>query len=218
MATVSLAVALSGVCWWSINAVQKIRTREALRSDSSETVGEVKRLWSPGRSSTLWVGYTFTVNETSFKGETQVPEQLENSLRESGSLPIRYLPSDPEVNHPSAWEESTISAWLSLIFPDLLLFVLAAFGMMLFAQIRMDRRLVAEGMPALAVITKCSPAKGRSGISIKYEFRTVDDRVVSGISGYDSLQEIGASICVLYLLRDPKLNRPYQLLNCRVAQ
>jgi hypothetical protein len=98
------------------------------------------------------------------------------------------------------------------------MFILAAIGMMFFQQLRLGRRLVAEGTPAVAVITKCFPGKGRSGISIKYEFRTIDGRVINGSSGYDSLQKTGTSICVLYLVRDPKQNHPYLSLNYYVAQ
>lgn len=84
-------------------------------------------------------------------------------------------------------------------------------------SMRIDRRLVAEGAPAVAVIRDCSSG-GRGGFRVKYEFRTEDGRVMNGSGKSDSPQEIGASICVLYLLRDPKRNRPYQSLNYRVAQ
>jgi hypothetical protein len=212
MAMIFLALALAGICWLSINAIQKIQIREALRSDSSETDGEIVRT---GRS---YVYYRFAVNGMSFTGEAHVPEQQWTGVMESGSLPIRYLPANPAVNHPSAWEESTISVWLIVIFPDLVLFILAALGIMLFLQLRTGRRMVAEGTPAVAVITKCTPAKGRSGIGIEYEFRTEDGRVINGRSGFVSLQEIGASICILYLATNPLQNQPYELLNFRAEQ
>ncbi len=190
--------------------------KAAIRRESSEVAGEVKRLWTTGRSSNPTVSYTFTVNGTSFTGKAYgVPRELWKTLRVSSPLLIRYLPENPEVNHPSAWEDSATS--LSLLLPDIGMLILAALGMMLPVQLRAGRRLVAEGTPAVALITKCSPAKGRRGISIEYEFRTEDGRLVKGISRYDSPQEIGASICVLYLLGDPRQNRPYQSLYYRVA-
>jgi len=79
-----------------------------------------------------------------------------------------------------------------------------------------DRRLVAEGTPAVAVITNCS-AKGR-WFSAKYQFCTEDGKVTTGSSSYESRREIGANIWIIYLRENPEQNRAYPTLNYRVAQ
>jgi hypothetical protein len=175
MATVFLVTAVAFDLWAGIYAAQQMLNSAALRREGSEAVGEVKRLWLSGRSNKHRVSYVFTTKGISLTGESTAPKQIWYSLRESSSLPIRFLPASPAVNHPAAWEESALSAWALLVIP----IVPAAVGIVLLMQLRGQRQLAAEGLPAAGVITKCSRGS-KGGWWVEYQFRTEDGRTVKG--------------------------------------
>ena len=204
-----LVCAAAFILWAGMNSMHVEQTRAALRRDSREAIGEVSSIIKSR------LDYTFTVEGRSFSGTATKPNPQKIRLQDSDTISIRYLPSNPAVNHPTAWEEPTRSIWFLSIFPTIM--------MLFFVQrlhcLRMDRHLVAEGTPGVAVITECSP-KSNGGFAVKYEFRAKDGRVIVGRSGWDSRQEIGANICILYPLKNPQRNQRYpsKSLNYRVAQ
>lgn len=207
MAAVFLAIAAALMLWLSIDSIHQARNRAALRQQSSETSAEVRRTM---RSV---VHYTFTVNGTSFTGKAAIPRHMR--IRDSDPLLIRYLPSNPSVNHPAAWEWSESDGWARIVSP----FIFVGSGLLLLFLLRAERRLVAEGVAVVAVITECSRNRGRSGGFIaKYEFRTADGSPATGSGWYADPKEIGARICVLYMPRNPKQNGPYASRGYRVAQ
>jgi hypothetical protein len=73
------------------------------------------------------------------------------------------------------------------------------FGILALAPFRGQRQLTIEGVPTAAVIAKCSP--GSRGVwPVEYQFRTTDGSVVKRHTGNTSRLEVGATICVLYLI------------------
>jgi hypothetical protein len=219
-----LAIAVAGALWGAMNATQKTQYRAALRRDSSVTSGEITRM-RKGKNFDV-VYYTFTVNEASFIGNAEVPWQLRGSLRGSNQLPIRYLPANPDVNHPAAWEWSLLY-WLPLstdvihlpdFSPELQWFfaplLFGPVGIVFLMALRSERRLLTEGASAVGLVTKCSRG-ARGSYSLEYEFRTNDGSVTKGRSAGDR-KEIGASLCILYLPQDPQRNRLYPSSNFRL--
>src|SRR5208283_1938657 len=114
-----LVFAIAWAVGFSADAARRFQHRTELRSEGKEAIGEITRHWSPGRSSSWKIRYTFAVEGTPFGGEARVPKQLENDLRkglpDNSPLPIRYLPTDPSVNYPVGWEESSGSILNPLI-------------------------------------------------------------------------------------------------------
>ena len=159
------------------------------------------------------VEYTFAVGGLFFTGESRVPKQIWPGLREGGSLPVRFLPGSPAANHPAAWEAPALRAWGPLIIP----IVPAAFGILLLAQLRGQRRLAAQGLPATAVITKCGRGS-KGGFWVEYEFQTADGSSAKGRGWPDCHMEVGATIVVLYLPQKPRLNQPYPMSYYRVVE
>lgn len=190
-----------------MNAMQEMQTRAALRDLGSDAVGKV------GRTRGYYLDYSFTVDGRSFTGHALMPDRIRDSSQDYDPLLIRYLPSNPAINRPAGWEESDPAVWLSLLLPILLLLISAV----MLVWMRIDRRLAAEGTPAVAVVTKCT-VHGRGTNTFNYEFRTEDGRVIEENSQSYSLQEIGARICVLYLPQNPRRNLPYSSLGYRVSQ
>lgn len=207
--TILLAFALAGTLWLGKNAVQQLQNWESLRRDGNEVVGKITGT-EKGKSPT--VDYAFTVNGNSFTGKALATKQLLQSLQDSGPLPIRYVPANPAVNHPANWESAPLdSVWFVAPFP----FVL--FGIIFLISLRMERQLVADGVPLAGVITKCTYGN-RSGYIAKYEFRTEDGRVWTKRVGVPGPLEIGANIWVLYLPQNPRRSQPYPSTNYRVAE
>ncbi|MGA2349187.1 MAG: DUF3592 domain-containing protein [Terracidiphilus sp.] len=201
--TILLGIAVAIFLWAGRFAVQLMQTRTALRHESSETTGVVEELLKTR------VKYSFVVNGRSFTGSASRPGL---KLRESDPLTIRYLPSNPAVNHPAAWEEPIDAAWFPFLIPTVL--VLTLMGLMF--NMRSIRRLLVEGRPAVAVVTKRSRG-ARGGVYVVYEFRTEDGRVMTGTWG-ESPEEIGANLCVLYLPQNPRRNMRYPSSDYRVVQ
>jgi len=210
-AAIMLMFAVALTTWIGFDRVQHLLHRAAMRRDGRETVGEIKRVWSSSRSMKTRVSYTFVVNGAAFVGEELVPRQVAASLRNSDALPIRYLPSDPAVNHPAAWEwvVDTDTFVAPILSTGLFLF--------LFAALRSERRLVAKGLPAVGEITKCAPA-GRGGFAVNFDFRTEDGIVTKGSGWSQCHREIGERVCVLYLPGNPKRNLSYPALNYCIVQ
>lgn len=209
-AAVMFALGVFSTLWIGVDRVQHLLHRAALRRDGRETVGEITRVWSASRSMKTKVSYIFAVNGVSFVGEELVPHQLAASLRNSDPLPIRYLPANPAVNHPAAWEWSVDSD--TFVAPILS----TALVLFLFTALRLERRVVADGLPAVGEITKCARARG--GFSVNFDFRTRDGRVTKGSGWSQGRREIGERVCVLYLPQDPKRNLSYPALNYCVLQ
>ena len=221
-----LAIAFAGALWGGIKAVKQTQHRADLRRDSGVTVAEITRI-RMGRTSDV-VYYAFTVSGTSFIGEAEVPRDLRYDLRKSRSLSIRYSPENPDVNHPAAWEWSLIfwrpqssdlihlpnfSLELQWFLAPLLF---GPLGIVFFMELRADRKLLAEGVPAVGLITKCTRGT-RSSYSAEFQFHTEDGKVAKGSRG-GGRTEVGTRICVLYLPLDPRRNKPYPFLNYRVIQ
>jgi hypothetical protein len=176
-------------------ARQKART-EALRREGREAAGKITGLWRKSNK----VIYAFNANGVALTGEADAPRDTWDGLRIADPLAIRFLPSNPAINHPAGWEAS--SNWAPLVAPALL----AVGVILILTDLRGQRRLVAEGVATAGVVTRC--CRGRQGgWAIDYQFRAADGTVVTGSRG--GRLEIGAIICVLYLPQDPRKNQPY---------
>jgi hypothetical protein len=226
LASACLIFAAAAAAWGIYSTVQQTSHRSALRRDGATATGRITRVRREKNSYTVY--YEFTVEGTSYSGHAEMPWQLRNSVEQSpDSLPIRYLPAQPEVNHPAAWEWSFFF-WIPLStdlihLPDfshefewLMASVLSAIlGVPLFLSLLSERRLLAEGVAASGTVTKCT-AGSRGGYWLKYEFRTEDGRAATGKS-VGRPREVGANLCVLYLRENPQRNQAYPTPNFRVA-
>jgi len=190
------------------------RTQQAtLPRAGIETTSEITRVWFAGRSRVPRVSYDFAANGAHFAGEARVPKRLLQSVKESKTLPVRYLPGKPAVNFPAAWAPAPVPAWGLLFLP----FILAvAAGVWILLLLKAQQKLVALGVPAPAVVTKCS--RTRSGFRVRYEFRTGEGMVAEGGGWCKSRRETGAKMWVLHIPQNPRVSRPYPLPAFRVAQ
>ena len=183
---------------------------ERLRVEGREAQGEIARLWHEGKSSTPMLEYAFSADGVRFHGQSSVPARLWDGLRKAGFLPVRFLPADPNINHPAAWEESPDPpAWVAFVVPAMLV----AGGLVILFVLRRQAAVVAEGLPAPGVITGCNRVKG--GWMVRYRFRAKDGAIAKG-SCQTHKMEIGATVCVLYLQQNPRRNVMYPACMYRV--
>lgn len=211
-AAIMLVLTVAFALWVGVNRFQQLQNRAALRQSGREVVGEITRLWSSGHSLKTRVSYTFVVDGVSFSGQARVPNQLVSSLSNSNTLAIQYLPANPAVNQPAAWEPAAID-WNALGAVILGM----ALTLFLFVTLRLERGLVAEGIPAVGEITRCVAGR-RSGFSVNFDFHAQDGSIIKGNGWSESRREIGERVCVLYLRQNPRRNLSYPSLNYRVAQ
>jgi hypothetical protein len=196
----------------SANARDKAQA-EALRTEGRETAGQIVRLWhTTGKSHTPTVTYAFTANGTRLHADATVPGEFWSGLRTGGVLPVRYLPSDPNINHPAAWEISTVPDWMPFLLPALL----GGIGILFLTLLRRQAQVAANGIPAAGVVTKCFRVK--SGWVVRYRFHTKDGAIARGSSQAAGRLEESATICVLYLTKNPKRNQMYPTGLYRVRQ
>jgi hypothetical protein len=206
---VLLMVILGAAATWAAYmgnaALHASAKRDTLRAGAAEATGQITREWTSGRgSSTQHIRYEFEVAGTIYSGESIVPGSIWKSLKHAAGVKIKYSTADPRINHPAGWEDSTFQIWIPLIGPVML----SCVGLALVRLLLTQRRLVAEGLPAVAYVTE--RVKGSKGsITLKYEFRTEGGEMVKGACYEEKRQEVGSTIFVVYLSGKPGTSRPY---------
>jgi len=185
---------------------------EALHSQGRAVNAEITKLSHQGKDSTPTVSYSFTADGVRMSGQAAVPKDLWNGLQKAGFLLVRYLPSNPRVNHPAAWDQAGVPAWFPFLIPSLW----GVGSLLLLNMLRRQAQVAAEGVPAPGVVTKCFRIKG--GWAVRYQFRMKDGTVVKGRDRAYSRLDPGATVCVLYLPEKPRRNYVYPLCLYRVAQ
>jgi hypothetical protein len=119
---------------------------------------------------------------------------------------VRYLPSDPAVNHPRGWQEKPMPVWI----PYLVAAGLAVAGWLAMRGILSQKRLLAEGRPAPALVTRHT--RTQHGKTMHYEFVLLSGAIAKGRSGpARKPPAVGSTICVLYDPENPRRNAPYPL-------
>lgn len=92
-----------GVCiatWATISVVRQMQTRDALRHDGTESIGEVIR------KERYIVYYTFIASGSTYSGHARATPRERANLSVGSAIPVRFLSSNPDVNHPANWEWS----------------------------------------------------------------------------------------------------------------
>jgi hypothetical protein len=206
LAVVLLAASVPLFLWERNQGAQQAARVERLRTEGRVATGEIVRLWHKSGSSKRrpapMVTYAFSAGGRRFAGESSVPEARWDRLQTAGFLPVRFVPADPNINHPLDWEESPQPVWLSFVLAG----VLVGCGIAFLARLRRQARVMAEGLPTPGIVTGCYRTKG--GWMVRYRFRTKDGAVVHGSSQAGRL-EAGATVCVLYLQSNPRRNLMY---------
>jgi|SRR5579863_846947 len=185
--------------------IQQRNIRSALRQGGVESQGQITEKWTQGRSSVPYVSYVFAANGNFYYGKSSVSKETYRKLNKFDSLPILYLPADPNISHPADWEDSTYSMVVVFLVPGMF----AVLGVMFVRRMPGQRRLAREGIGAHGSVTECrGPSK--SGYFIDYTFKNRDTGELEiGSCPSDGAREVGSNVWVLYLPANPSRSEIY---------
>jgi len=105
VAVVVLCLGLGGLitAHFGLDIHKQMQQRRILRVEGRDTVGIVTATHAGHGPPT--VTYAFKANGLSYWGKAEIVD-YHLVLHESDSIAVRYLPTDPTVNHPADWEWS----------------------------------------------------------------------------------------------------------------
>lgn len=112
---------------------KQIQRRTILRHEGRETVGSVTATHTGHGSPT--VTYVFKANGLKYSGKAEILN-YRLVLHESDPIAIRYIPTDPTVNHPADWEWSSQGD----LVPEVFILLFTSVGVMALVALFRNRR------------------------------------------------------------------------------
>ena len=187
-------------------AKRQAKEQRLLQEQSVNTDAQITRVWRGGdKNQQHLVSYRFTVQEREYVARKGVPSRIWQTLTVGSSLPVRFLPSNPKVNHPIEWDETPMPNWV----PYLVSGELAVIAVVLAILLRKQVRLLTEGRPAPGIVT--GHRRTKNGTVIRYEFQLLNGATAKGRGQSRRPPAIGSPVCVLYDPENPRRNAPYPL-------
>jgi hypothetical protein len=198
--------------WKGYDDLQQFQRRALLRTDGRIVVGEVTG-FSSSKGGPTNVKYRFSVHGVTYTNRAAEPDFLGTGspLHKSDQIFVRFLPDNPEINHPDAWEWSPYIGIVPIAFQVFFF----AMGTFLLVMLLRERKLAREGKAASAMVTSCT--RSDKSFRIEYEFRTEDGVPMKGNSDSVEERKVGARIWILYLPKRPLRNQIYPLSDFDVA-
>jgi len=187
------------LAWMCDQDFQEFQNRAALRRVGRVVVGTVTH---PTRGFT---NYRFSVAGNSYQGKARESLFPSEFSHPSNSILVRFLPSNPAINHPDSWEW-TVYVGLEIIILDTIFFAIGALSLFYLCQYR---ALARKGSVAAGVVTSCV-LKDKL-FHTEYEFRTTGGTTMQGHIDRKEEFEAGARVWVLYLPQRPRRNDVYPL-------
>ena len=206
VAVLMLLGAVAAAIGLGTTARRQAKDHRLLQEQGVNTDARITRLWRSGdKNQQHLVSYRFTVQEREYVARKGVPPRIWQKLTAGSSLPVRFLPSDPKVNHPTEWDDTPMPNWLPYLLSGGL--VAIAFGVTI--PLRIQMRLLTEGRPAPGTVT--GHRRTKDGTIIRYEFVLLNGATAKGRGQSRLPPAIGSPICVLYDPENPRRNAPYPL-------
>jgi uncharacterized protein DUF3592 len=195
-------------------AVRERDERQHLVSEGRETDAVITRVWRSGKDDAdHMVAYRFTAAGEEIQGRSSAPARIWRNLEPGGSLPVRYVPSNPKINHPAEWRGAVLPRWLPLVLMPPFWIPAVMFTVL----IRRQMRLLSEGRPAPGTITGVK--RRDKTMLVTYEFRVLSGAIVKGKSSAGRRPPItGSAVCVLYDPENPRHNALYPLQLVRLQR
>lgn len=213
---------LQGVVWLLVVAaiVATLGLQSEARKDAvaAATMAEhgvvtsatIDRLWrGKGDGNPPYVAFHFDVGDTRVSGQSRMQLSRWRSLSVGASVPVRYLPDDPRTFFVDGARRNR----LPMAVPYVIGSLIAIGALLCAAGLRAQRRLLTEGRPAPAVVTKVSKHHSGHGAShrvMTYEFPLLGGGVATGKAhAVNKSADVGSTICIVYDPDVPKRSRPY---------
>ena len=178
---------------------------DALQRDGQKAIGSVTKIIHPRRSGD-YVYYAFPFGGTMHHGGATISDFQAMRVQVGEQLPIRFLPSDPSVNHPSGWDywgfgQIVAYGWGLMV---------VGLGVKGLVSLYLRRRLGRIGWVTGGKVIACAPKGSR--FRVDYVFSNENGTEFDGANEY-SYDEYpyGSKICIIYMRHDPKRNHTYPL-------
>lgn len=113
---------------------KQTQQRRILREQGRDTIGSVTATHAGHGSPT--VTYVFKANGLNYSGKAEVLN-YRLVLHERDPISVRYLPTDPTVNHPTDWEWSVEGD----LIPEVFMLFFTSVGVMALVALIRNRRL-----------------------------------------------------------------------------
>ena len=213
---------LTAVAWLlaaaSIAATVALHVEARRESDAAQrfderrvvTTAVVDRLWrGKGDGKPAFAAFHFAADGTRIDAQSRMRTSTWRSLRVGDKLSIFYLPDDPRRFSLDGARERGIPLWLPYVIGS----ALAMLALLCGEVVRRQRRLLMEGRPAPAVVTKVRKhhsSHGGSHREMTYEFPLLGGGVSTGKSNAVSKGiDVGSAICIVYDPDVPTRSHPY---------
>jgi hypothetical protein len=196
---------LGGVIWFAVYyhfASEHIQQREILRREGRAALADVT---AKGTSrSGVSIHYTFKVDGLPYQATAFLPDDRRIDPNVGAQIPIRYLPSDPSISHPSKWEWSAESD----IVPDLFMIFFPGLGVTALVFLFREREFARKGWAVEGRVTGCTRRGPR--FSVYYEFHTGTGSLIEGSNdSYPDEYEYDSRVPIIYMRNNPKRNSLY---------
>jgi hypothetical protein len=217
VANLVLAFLIGFLGFGVVGAVYDAANRDhRLKDEGKEIDGVVKRTWTEDlRTIHYHVAYEFPAAGKTVQGEAELSKRKWQALSRGVSIPVKYVPSDPEINQPAVAYARLTPYWVPLAV------FLGWIGMLSLAMfpIRKERRLLRYGQAAAGVVTNTSKGiRPKYGYIGKYEFQLPDGTTIKGKTQRDRTFHAGGRVCIVYDPKRPRRNDIYPLRLARIIQ
>lgn len=204
-----MVLILGGGLFASVAAVraafQGAQETERLERDGVEGEAELLRKWMVrGKSTTRYVVYRYEAGGRTYQRRASLPREAFEHIQPGGRVPVRFLPSQPEVSRLPL-ERPPAPPWTALLVPAVFLVV----PWLALRPILIQRRLLQWGQPAAALVARLAPTKG--GKTVGYQFTDMSGNTVSGSAIVPALQApvLRQTVTVVYDPQKPSRNTLY---------
>jgi len=211
-----LAVALAaggvllGVLLYRQRAAETARNR-LLEGATGRAQARIIRLWrSGGKDSRCRAMYQFTAGATRVTRNAAVPCAVWRRLAEGDERPVVFVEDQPQLSRLEGIESTGVMPAIAVAVPAVLLPLFAA---LLGWDLVRQRRLLEEGRPALAVVTRLGMRTDK-GRKVHYQFLTASGALAEGSFGplrASKQLQAGDRLTVIYDPDSPRYNKRYPL-------
>jgi hypothetical protein len=176
------------------NAYHGRDQHDQLVKSGKDAEATVTRCWSSGHDPVrYWAEYTYNVDGRTYKGRLSTNRNSWVALEGMGTVSVRYLTGDPRTHFVHGFESPLPPLWLSIVVAGALFLEAWLLGRILSGQ----RRLLTEGRPAPAIVTKIS--RTQHGKVAHYVFMEMSGALVNGKSRpRRSPPAVGSTLNVIY--------------------
>jgi hypothetical protein len=215
-----LALFAVGLTGWMMNQAEADAARwSSWQSDATPAQGHITymRQTVSGKNRVYRVEYAYPVGDLTYGGVGTVSEREWKFMRQGDGIRVFYRKSEPGLSWISGHEPKGVPWWAGPLTGTAMLIA----PILLVWNLRRQRRLLEEGWPAKATITRVTRVrqqKGGATYRIDYAFDTMNGDPATGRSqARENVPNEGSQATVLYVPENARRNALYPLCMVRVV-